>query len=80
MSGNWLKRYGIWEYLLFIFGGILLGRVGYEVITMEFEGVTWDVWLALLGIAAVGSLFVGRPLAILDFGRKRLGIQTKKDQ
>jgi len=80
MSENFLRKYGVWEYMLFIFGGILLGRTAYEIIMVNFEETNWEYWLINLGLASVGALFVGKPLSILDFGRKKLGLEPKKEQ
>lgn len=72
---SFLKEYGIWEYVLFGIGMIFLGRVGYEVIFLNIDEITWIIIGVLVLFLSLGALLVARPKSILDFARKRVGME-----
>ncbi len=74
---TFLKEYGIWEYVLFGIGLIFLGRVGYEVIILDFKEATWVYVGVLVLFLCLGILSVAAPKSILDFARKRVGMEVK---
>ncbi len=76
---TFIKKYGIWEYILFGLGLVFLGRVGYEFVTISLEELTWDIIAILMVFVALGALLVGAPKTILDWGRKKVGLNQKNN-
>jgi hypothetical protein len=80
LKETFLKKYGIWEYVLFLVGLAFLGRIVYSVIVADFKNMTWDEISAIILFFALGVLAISRPLAILELGRKQLGLKSKKNE
>jgi len=75
---NLINKYGIGEYILLVLGLFFLFSVGKEVITRQWEDFTLPIIGIMLLFLSVGSLLVVKPMTILDFARKRIGMDTKK--
>lgn len=75
---NLINKYGIGEYILLVLGLFFLFSVGKEVITRQWEEFTLPIIGVMLLFLSVGSLLVVKPMTILDFARKRIGMDTKK--
>ena len=74
---TFLKKYGIWEYLLFIVGLAILGRVVYSIVIADFKTMTWEEIGIIILFFALGVLAVAKPLALADYARKKVGLETK---
>lgn len=75
---NLINKYGIGEYILLVLGLFFLFSVGKEVVTRQWEDFTLPIIGIMLLFLSVGSLLVVKPMTILDFARKRIGMDTKK--
>ncbi|MBL87195.1 MAG: hypothetical protein CMO82_11115 [Winogradskyella sp.] len=74
---TFLKKYGVWEYVLFLVGIAILGRVVYSIIIADFKTMTWDEIGIIILFLSLGVLAVAKPLAIADYARKKVGLETK---
>ena len=64
---NFLKKYGIWEYVLFLSGGIGLGKLTYNFATESLE------YSALNGVVFVLSvLLIAAPATVVRAVKSRL--------
>ena len=71
---TFMKKYGLWEYVLFFGGLLIFGKLVYQFMTDTIDGDALD------GIALVLSiLMMGLPLAILEFARKKAGLKTREE-
>lgn len=77
LKQNFLKKYGIWEYILLLLGLAFLYRVGEQVIIRPWEDFTLEIVGIMILFTALGSLLVAKPMAILDLARKKIGLDTK---
>lgn len=72
---TFMKKYGWGEYLLFILGATVLGYQVYSYVTNSLEGSALD------GVAFVCGVFcVLAPMTLLDFARKKVGMETKSNK
>lgn len=74
---TFLKKYGVWEYVLFLVGLAILGRVVYSIIFADFKTMTWEEIGIITLFFAIGVLAVAKPLAIADYARKKAGLEIK---
>ena len=74
---TFLKKYGVWEYVLFLVGLAILGRVVYSIIVADFKAMTWEEIGIITLFFAIGVLAVAKPLAIADYARKKAGLEIK---
>ncbi len=72
---NFVKRYGLGEYILFALGAIVLGYQVFSYMTDSLDGDMLDGVFALMGILSLLA-----PMSLLDFVRKRGGLETKGDK
>lgn len=75
---TFLKKYGVWEYVLFLVGIAFLGRVVYSVVIADFKNMTWDEIGIITLFLALGVLAVAKPMAIADYARKKVGLEKNK--
>lgn len=80
LKQTFLKEYGIWEYVVFIVGLVLLGRVSYSIIVADFKNMTIEEIGVIVLFLAIGIIAVGSPLTMLEFARKKAGVPTRKDK
>tara|TARA_R100000789_G_C2945718_1_gene133490 strand:- start:10 stop:255 length:246 start_codon:yes stop_codon:yes gene_type:complete len=78
LKETFLKRYGVWEYVLFLIGLGMLGRVLYSVIIADFKNMTIEEIGVIILFFALGILAIAAPLTLLDFARKKAGMQTRE--
>tara|TARA_R110000823_G_scaffold309594_4_gene433980 strand:+ start:3574 stop:3852 length:279 start_codon:yes stop_codon:yes gene_type:complete len=78
LKETFLKKYGVWEYILFIMGLIVLGRTAYEIIVVNFNELTWEVIAIYILFILLGALLVGAPKYIVDIARNRFKTEPKK--
>lgn len=65
---NVLKKYGVWEYVLFLFGFIVLAKLTYSFVLDELE------FSMLNGVAlTLGVLFMAAPATIVQIMKKKAG-------
>jgi len=76
---TFLKKYGVWEYLLFIVGLAILGRVVYSIIIADFKTMTWEEIGIIILFFALGVLAVAKPLALADYARKKVGLDKRSN-
>lgn len=70
---TFLNKYGIYEYIFLVMGVLILGTLTYWFMTKELEYSMGE------GIALVVGVFaVGAPLSLLEWGRKKIGIETRE--
>lgn len=74
---TYLKKYGIWEYILLALGLVFLYSVGKEVVTREWEEFTIPIIGVMVLFLSLGALLIARPFAILEFARKKAGLETR---
>ena len=78
LKETFLKKYGVWEYVLFIVGLAFLGRVVYSVVIADFKNITWEEIAIIVFFFSLGVLSVSKPLSILDLARKKAGLEPKE--
>lgn len=80
LKETFLKKYGVWEYVLFLIGVGFLGRVLYSFIIADLKNLTIEEIGIMILFFALGALAIAAPLAILDLARKKVGLPTRKEK
>ncbi|WP_299431581.1 hypothetical protein [uncultured Aquimarina sp.] len=63
---NYLKKYGVWEYVLFLFGLSILIKIAYGFITDTIENT------AINGIAFLAAvLCIAAPISIVEISKSK---------
>ncbi|MDO6808077.1 hypothetical protein Q4603_05640 [Zobellia galactanivorans] len=76
---NFLKKYGIGEYLLAALGMLFLFNVSRELWEIRIADMEWDTIFKLVVLTSFGALLQFYPLAVTEFVRKQFGMPTKSD-
>ncbi|WP_109852801.1 hypothetical protein [Aquimarina sp. AU58] len=72
---NLLQKYGVWEYVLFVIGLLVLGKLTYDFLfnTLEYS--------VLNGIAfVVGVLLIAAPATLVKAAKQKLGQNGKANE
>ncbi|TDQ27619.1 hypothetical protein [Tenacibaculum caenipelagi] len=75
-----LKKYGVWEYVVFLVGLGILSRVLYSIIIADFKNMTIEEIGIIILFLSLGIIAIAAPLTILEFARKKAGLQTRKEK
>ncbi len=62
---NILKKYGVWEYIVFLMGLIILSKLTHSFVTDTLENTTLNVIAFLLGL-----LLLAAPAKLVDLIKK----------
>jgi hypothetical protein len=73
------SKYGLGEVILAALGVLFLYSVAKEIIYREWEDFSLNIIGVMILFVSLGALLIMRPLAILDFARKKIGLETKKN-
>ena len=74
---TFINKYGIWEYIVFAVGLIFIGKVTWSFAIANFDKVTQGevgIWVLFF---SVGVLAISFPMTILNFARKKAGLDVK---
>ena len=77
---TFLKKYGIWEYILFLIGLAFSGRVVYSFVIADFKTLTLEEIGIMILFLCLGILAFAAPLKLLEFARKRVGMETREEK
>ena len=77
---TFLKKYGVWEYVVFFVGAVILGRVLFSIIVADFKNMTIEEIGIIILFLSLGIIAIAAPLTILEFARKKAGLPTRKEQ
>lgn len=77
---TFIKKYGVWEYVLFLVGVVFVGRGGYDVISLNLIDLTWDALAKIISLILFGSLVMAMPKTIVDIAKKRFSSNSKKEE
>ena len=80
LKETYLKKYGVWEYVLFVLGFIILLKTTITFWKSDMEALEWTTIGIMSFFIALGSLLISKPLTILDLARKRIGMETREDK
>ena len=72
---SFLHKYGVWEYILFIVGLMLIAKTTHSFIVADFHIMTWNEIGMIILVFLLGTLAMAAPKAILDAARSKF----KKD-
>jgi len=77
-----LSNYGPWEWVALIVGILFIYRPVHQYMTGQFDHIEGWQQLGVLVLPAIvlalGLVLVGKPMSVLDFIRKRAGMETRK--
>ena len=77
---TFLKKYGVWEYVLMIIGLLICYKPVEYIVTIDFEAASWPVIGIVVFFLLLGVLFIAAPLSILELARKKMGLKTRSDK
>ena len=77
ISETFLKKYGIAEYVLFIAGIAIIGRVVYSLLIADFKTMTWAEIGVITFVMSIGILAVAAPKTMVDFAKKKTKLDNK---
>ncbi len=80
LKETFLKKYGVPEYVLFLVGLAILSRVVYSIIIADFKDMTWTEIGIITLFLCLGVLAVAKPLAIIEYAKKKAGIETSENK
>lgn len=80
LKETFLKKYGVWEYVLIIIGILVCYSPIRYLILIDFENASWEVITIVIFVLLFGILLIAAPLSILDYGRKKLGLEPKNQK
>ncbi|XRE42207.1 hypothetical protein ACIVBQ_000411 [Tenacibaculum discolor] len=80
LKETFLKKYGVWEYVVFFVGAVILGRVLFSIIVADFKNMTIEEIGVIILFLSLGIISVGAPLTILEFARKKAGLPTRSEK
>ena len=72
---TYLKKYGAWEYSLFIIGWFVIIKLGINFWNDEFSYSLNEIGASLLAI-----ILIAKPLTIIDIVRKLRGLEKRNDK
>tara|TARA_R110002167_G_scaffold284737_1_gene489827 strand:+ start:9130 stop:9375 length:246 start_codon:yes stop_codon:yes gene_type:complete len=75
---TFLKKYGVYEYVLFIVGLFISGRGVYDVIFLNLDALTWDAIAKIIALILFGALLIAAPKALVDIARNKFGSEPNK--
>lgn len=79
LKETFIKKYGIPEYIVLLAGVAILGRGVYSLIILNLKDTSWEEIAMIVFIFCIGLIACLAPLSLLDFARKRLGMETKRE-
>ncbi|MFC0605909.1 hypothetical protein [Winogradskyella pulchriflava] len=77
---TFLKKYGIWEYILFIFGIALAGRATYSMVVLNFKETSWLEIAFITTTFFLGVLAFSAPKFLVDLAKRKTGESIKDDE
>lgn len=81
LKETFMKKYGVWEYLLFLGGALMFGRVIYMFMIGRYDDAESIADLAVpIGALALSILMFAIPMTLIDAVRKKAGIETKQER
>ena len=80
LKETYLKKYGVWEYVLFLIGLALAGRSVYSIIIADFKTITAIEIGVIILFLCLGILSFAAPLTMLDIARKKAGMETRREK
>lgn len=72
------KKYGLPEWLVFLAGAAILLRAVYSMVIVNFKDTTWEEIALMILFLSIGIVALMAPLTLVDFARKKIGMETKK--
>lgn len=79
LKETFIKKYGIAEYIVLMAGIAILGRGVYSLVILNLKDTSWEEIAMIVFIFCIGFVAVKAPLKLLDFARKRIGMETKRE-
>ena len=73
LKETFLKKYGVSEYVLFVFGLLLAGRATYSMVVLNFKDTTWLEIGFISTIFFLGVLAFSAPKFLVDLAKKKTG-------
>lgn len=71
---TFLKKYGVWEYVLFLFGIALSGRATYSMVILNFKETSWLEIAFITSIFLLGILAFSAPKYLVGLAKKKTGV------
>ena len=72
---TFLRKYGIWEYILLVLGVFIEVKLAIDFWNDDF-GYSFNE----IGASVFGILLIAFPLTLLDIIRKKTGLQTREEK
>jgi hypothetical protein len=73
IAESFLKKYGVWEYVLFLAGIIIVSRTVYSIVIANFKTTTWTEIGVIVFLFSLGVLAVSVPKTLVDLAKKKTG-------
>jgi hypothetical protein len=73
IAESFLKKYGVWEYVLFLAGIIIVTRTVYSIVIADFKTTTWTEIGIITFVFSIGILAVAKPKTLVDLAKKKTG-------